>query len=206
MAGFTKYVARQFGKPTGIGGKLSTYIMNCLNWKMYRYAIALLNIQPTDTVLDIGFGNGHLIKKLLKKDLKKIYGIEISSDMVNVASSKNKKAIAKGKVELVAASVEQIPYQDASIDKICTINTLYFWKNTSQAFSEIRRILKPNGIFLNIVYTKEWLDKLPYTKYGFSKYSNTKIKEITEQNGLLVEDIIEIEKNKSYCFITKKQI
>ncbi|MDR0419584.1 MAG: class I SAM-dependent methyltransferase, partial [Prevotellaceae bacterium] len=111
--------------------------------------------------------------------------------------SKNKKAIAKGKVELVAASVEQIPYQDPSFDKICTINTLYFWRNAPQPFFEIRRVL-----LFNIVYTKEWSVKVTYTKYGFSKYSSA---EITEQSGLPVEDIIEIEKDKSYCFITKSK-
>lgn len=52
---------------------------------------------------------------------------------------------------------------------VTSINTVYFWNNTVKGLSEIRRVLKLGATFYNVVYTKEWLDKLFYTKKGFQK-------------------------------------
>jgi len=84
-----KYIAQQFGNPTGFGGKISTFIMNCLNRKQYKTVVENIDIQETDTVLDIGFGNGYLLRKLSNKNPQKICGIEISADMLNSTIRKN---------------------------------------------------------------------------------------------------------------------
>lgn len=39
----TKYISKQFGKPTGIGGNISTFIMNLMNQPQYRGIINNLN-------------------------------------------------------------------------------------------------------------------------------------------------------------------
>ena len=77
-----KYVAEQFGKPTGIGGTISTFIMNRMNQIQYKSVISNLNCSKKDRVLDIGFGNGYLINLLSKKNEGVFYGIEISDDML----------------------------------------------------------------------------------------------------------------------------
>ena len=87
--GLTRYIANQFGNPKGIGGRISTYIMNRLNQKMYKTVLS--EIKDNKKVLDIGFGNGYLIKKLVPKTDATIYGIDISEDMVKLATKRNKK-------------------------------------------------------------------------------------------------------------------
>ena len=72
-----------------------------------------------------------------------------------------------------------------------------------KCFSEIKRILKQDGIFINVIYSKEFLNKIIYTKYGFNKYTIEEIKNITEENGMKIIKIIELKKNKSYCIISK---
>ena len=200
-----KYIARQFGNPTGFGGKLSTLIMNCLNKKLYKAVVENLNIQTTDTVLDIGFGNGYLVRRLLSENPQKMCGIEISPDMLEIVAKKSRKKIEQGKIELLLADVQNLPFESALIDKIYTINTVYFWQDIHRGFAEIKRVLKPNGVFLNVIYLKEWLDKLPITQYGFSKYTAEQIEEITAENGLKIERIIEIQPRKSICVIARKQ-
>jgi ubiquinone/menaquinone biosynthesis C-methylase UbiE len=204
MKSFIQYVARQFGKPTGIGGHLSTFIMNCLNQKQYRATIENLQIQETDTVLDVGFGNGFLIYRIAKKNPKKLYGIEISSDMIKKASKKNRQYIEKGNVELFLADIQNLPFEDSSIDKIYTINTVYFWESISNGLSEIKRVLKPDGVFINTIYSKEWLDKLTYTQYGFSKYTIEQLQDLTKCSGLKIIKTVEIERTKSACIIARK--
>jgi len=199
-----KYIAQQFGNPTGFGGKISTFIMNCLNKKLYKAVVDNLNVQTTDTILDIGFGNGYLVHKLSKEILQKIYGIDISSDMLKVATEKSREKIEQGKVELLLGDVLKLPFENDLMDKIYTINTIYFWQDIHKGLAEIKRVLKPNGIFLNVIYLKEWLDKLPITQYGFSKYTAEQIEKITTESGLKIERIFEIQSKKSICIIARK--
>ena len=201
-----KYIAKQFGNPAGFGGKISTFVMNRLNQKQYKAVVESIDIQATDTILDIGFGNGYLLRRLAKQNPHKIYGIEISQDMLKVAARKSRKKIEQGKIQLMLADVQNIPLEDSSIDKAYTVNTVYFWQDVHQVFSEIRRILKPNGVFLNVLYVKEWLEKLPIARYGYSKYTTEQIEKITAESGLKIERIFEIEHEKSICIIAKKEI
>jgi ubiquinone/menaquinone biosynthesis C-methylase UbiE len=204
MKAIFKYIARQFGNPTGFGGKISTLIMNCLNRKLYRAVVENLNTQATDTILDIGFGNGYLVRRLSNENLQKMYGVEISPDMLKVTTDKSWKKIEQGKIELFLADVQNLPFENALIDKIYTINTVYFWQDINKGFAEIKRVLKPNGVFLNVIYLKEWLDKLPITQYGFSKYTTEQIERITTESGLKIERIFEIQSKKSICIIARK--
>jgi len=202
---FIKYVGNNFGNPNGIGGILSTLFMNIFNQKQYKAVLDNINLKDNDNILDIGFGNGYLINKLFKKYIQiKIFGIEISNDMVNKVSKKYKKYIEKEQLKLNLEDIGKTSFENETFNKIYTINTIYFWNNLEKCFSEIKRILKPNGIFLNIIYTKEYLNKIIYTKFGFNKYTVEEIKNITENNGMEILKTIEIKRNKSYCIISKK--
>jgi SAM-dependent methyltransferase len=86
---------------------------------------------------------------------------------------------------------------------IYTVNTFYFWKNPARCFAEIKRILKPDGLFINVIYSKNHLDKIAITKFGFSKYTVEELEQITAQSGLKIIKIVEIQKNKSYCVLSK---
>jgi ubiquinone/menaquinone biosynthesis C-methylase UbiE len=102
------------------------------------------------------------------------------------------------------ADVQNLPFENDFADKIYTINTVYFWHDIHKGFAEIKRVLKPNGVFLNVIYLKRWLDKLPVTQYGFSKYTAEQIEKITAESGLNIERIFEIQSRKSICVIAKK--
>lgn len=199
-----KYISRQFGNPTGIGGRVSTFVMNCINRKQYAVTIKQLSVQENDVVLDIGFGNGVFIKQLLKQNPKKIVGIEISEDMISLATKRNQDAVDAGEAEFLKADIQSLPFADHSFDKLYTINTVCFWQDIEKAFAEIKRVLKPNGLFVNTFYMKEHLEKLMITKYDFKKYDITELEKLAVESGLEWMGIVEIEKNKSYSICVKK--
>ena len=205
MKSIFKYISRQFGNPTGFGGRISTFVMNCLNRKQYKAVAEYIDIRTTDVVLDIGFGNAYLLRKLSNRNPQKMYGIEISADMLNATTRKNRKKIEQGVMQLLLANVQDLPFENSSIDKAYTVNTIYFWQDIQRGFSEIKRVLKPDGIFLNVLYLKKWLDKLPVTQYGFSKHTVEQIEKITTESGLKIECIIEVQRGKSICVIAKKE-
>jgi ubiquinone/menaquinone biosynthesis C-methylase UbiE len=195
-----KYIGQMFAKPEGVGGNISTLIMNLMNKKMYGQTLEYLDITNKDTILDIGFGNGFMLKKVAKYNPKKLYGIDISEDML--AKVKNK--LNDEQIELFLADAQKMPFADNSIDKIYTINTVYFWENPLKTIAEIKRVLKPDGLFFNIFYDKKFLDKITYTKYGFTKYEMDDLIELTQKGCLKFEKLIDIQKNKSACIVARK--
>ena len=201
---FIKYVGGNFGNPNGIAGKISTKLMNIMNQRQYKAILDNINLEHNDILLDIGFGNGYLINKLFKENIPiKIYGIEISNDMINNASKKYKKIIGNGYLKLYSENIVNTSFENEQFNKLYTVNTIYFWNDLEKCFFEIKRILKPNGIFLNAIYTKEYLNKIIYTKYGFNKYSIEDLIKVTEENGMKINKIVEIKKNKIYCIISE---
>ena len=204
MSMIYKYIGQQFKNPTGFGGKIATLIMNYQNRKQYQAVVENINIRESDTILDMGFGNGYLIRELSKQNPQKIYGIDISQDMLKTTAKKNRHKIEQEKIQLFVADVHNMPLADASIDKAYTVNTVYFLEDVHQVLVEIQRILKPGGIFFNVLYLKEWLEKLSVTRYGYSKYTAEQIEKITVDSGLKVEQILEIQPGKSICIIAKK--
>jgi ubiquinone/menaquinone biosynthesis C-methylase UbiE len=199
-----KYVSHNFGNPHGIGGNISTTIMNIMNQRQYKSVLKNIQLKPDETILDIGFGNGYLIHQLCKQNIPvKIYGIEISNDMFNKVSIKSKQNIDAGKLKLFLENINETSFEQNTFDTIYTVNTFYFWNELNKCFSEIRRILKPNGIFMNVIYTKQFFDRTVFSKYGFNKYTVEEIETITKNNGLEIIRIMEIQKNKSYCIISE---
>lgn len=200
-----KYVAVQFGNPHGYAGLTATFIMNCLNKRLYHMVEKKLSIKPEERVLDIGFGNGYVLQMINRKHPSTpLYGIDISEDMLQAATQRNIQAVTEGKIKLSVGNVMELPFKNQAFDKVYTVNTLYFWPDPDKGLQEIRRIMKPDALFLLVGNYKEWLDKLPITKHNFKKYDIKEIETLIERNELLLVESICIEKKKSYCLIIKR--
>lgn len=199
-----KYIGTQFANPRGFGGLISTLFMNLLNKKQYKCVRELLHKYNPKRVLDIGFGNGYLLKQLSNDSDADFYGIDISEDMIKQATKRNNKKIQAGKMTLDKGSVSKLNYHNDFLDYIYTVNTVYFWEDLRQGYSEVFRVLKEGGTFANIFYSKEWLDKLRYTKYDFKKYDPEELENEVKKFGFKKVKIIEIKKDCAYCLLVQK--
>ena len=204
MSKFTEYIGKQFGNPHGFVGKVCCAIMNIINKAMYKKTVSLLHISDYDNVLDIGYGNGYLLQCIYKKAKVNLYGIDISEDMKVLASKRNKKAMRDGNLHLEIGDCCNLKYPEKYFDAVTSINTVYFWSDTVKGLSEIYRMLKEGASFYNVVYTKEWLDKLSYTKKGFKKYEPEQLIEFGKQAGFDDIEVREILKGESFGVIYKK--
>lgn len=201
-----KYIALQFSNPHGVGGYVSTFIMNCNNRKQYNAVQKYISLQPKEKVLDIGFGNGCLIKRLYKKyPSSEFHGIDISEDMLHISLKRNASAICKGNMQLSQGDVAALPFEDNSFDKIYTVNTLYFWKDVNKGMQEIKRIMKEHALFVIVGHYRHYLEKLPMTKFHFKNYSVQEIESLLTLHGFILIENISIERNKSYCLLIRKQ-
>ncbi len=177
-------LAAQLCKPDGEYGKEVGEMMNKGNEHINLWAIDALKLQPNDTLLEIGMGNGFFVKEILAKDGSISYkGFDYSELMVNEALELNKESVEKQRAEFRAGSANKLPYADHSFSKILTVNTIYFWRNAKEELSEIRRVLKRDGSFVIAVRTKDAMKQLPFTEFGFVKYDKQQLETLLKENG-----------------------
>lgn len=198
-----KAIGVQFSNPHGLAGSVSTFLMNQINQVQYR---SIEDVFPDNAtkILDIGFGNGYLLHRLAKQFPGEYYGVEISQDMLRVASQRNQGFIQSKQMQLQEGNVLNLPYEDKFFDFIYTVNTIYFWDNPTKGYQEIHRVLKEEGIFANTFYEKEWLRKIRYTKYGFQHYEPADIIQIAKVAGFRKVKVRKPRGEHSYCIVVKK--
>lgn len=186
-----KNIAKQLSCPEGKHGIKTGEMMHASNIGMTTSAIAVLNLKSNETVLEIGHGNGGHIAQLLSKAENLTYsGADISETMITEAEKINQDFIDKGTVHFELTDGAMLPFESNQFDKIFTVNTLYFWSNPSGYLNEIKRTLKPNGIFSLCFADKTFMQNLPFTSYGFTLYEVEKVKELLESAGFKIKNIL----------------
>ena len=139
---------RQFGRPRGMGGRLAGWVMThrASNRQRNLWVVSLLDVRPTDHVLEIGFGPGIAIEQLARLATRgRIYGIDHSEVMVRLAARRNAAAVRAGRVKLLRASVEELPAFDQPLDIVLAVNALGFWPDPVQRLTELRGLLREGG-------------------------------------------------------------
>ena len=141
-----EFVARQSACPSGFLGRLIGHVMARETVTVNETALELLEPQSADHVLEVGFGHGATIARAAAAVSRGfVAGVDPSPEMCRMAARRNRQAVASGSVELRQASVEALPFLDASFDKVLSVHTLYFWPDLFRAFAEVQRALKPGG-------------------------------------------------------------
>ena len=141
-------VVTQFGRPHGWGGYLAGWVMGhrASNRERNRWVVSLLHVQPTDRILEIGFGPGVAVEALSRLATDGIvYGIDHSAVMVHQASRRNRVAVGEGRVELRMASADDLPVFDRPLDTVLAVNSMGFWSDPVSCLEEVRRQLRPGG-------------------------------------------------------------
>lgn len=134
--------------PRGAAGSVTGWVFahRPSNRQRNRWVVSLLDVQPTDHVLEIGFGPGLAVAELVRAGAAHVYGVDHSEVMLRQASRRNAAAIRAGRVTLVNAGVDQLPPAlDGPFDAILTVNTFGFWPAPGQRLAELRRRLAPGG-------------------------------------------------------------
>ena len=163
-------MASHLARPTGeIGIAVGDY-MNRINSRTIAAAYQLLAPPPDARVLEIGFGNGKLISDMIAMAPGLTYvGVEVSDTMVSEASESNRALIDEGRVKLRTASVERLPFPNATFDRALAVNTIYFWLDQHAGLVEIRRVLRDDGFLVLASMTPETSAQSPTARpeHGF---------------------------------------
>src|SRR5262249_47685542 len=119
---------RMFGRPQGILGRLGGFIMARSNQQCAAWVIDLLDIQPHDSVLEVGFGPGVGIQLLARSaSAGYVAGVDYSEAMVAQATARNGQVIESGQVDLRHGTVERLPFADHTFNKALAVNSMQVW-------------------------------------------------------------------------------
>ncbi len=122
-----------------------------------------LQMRNGEHVLDLGCGEGrHAISAYLLADVH-VVGIDINNDDLQTARQRlgefEAKPPARASCTFIHASGFALPFADNSFDKVICAEVLEHIPEYQRVLAEIRRVLKPGGIFATSVprYFPEWV-------------------------------------------------
>ena len=108
----------------------------------------LAQLNPGDTVLDLGSGGGIDVLLTAKRvgPAGKAYGLDMTDEMLALANENKRKAGAEN-VEFLRGEIENIPLPDNSVDVIISNCVINLSADKPRVLREAFRVLKPGGRF-----------------------------------------------------------
>lgn len=133
-----------------------------------KKVLAMVSATNPTSILDIATGTGDLAILLSKSNAEKIIGLDLSAGMLEVGKQKIKALKLDSKIEMIQGDSENLPFEDNSFDAITVGFGIRNFENLEKGLSEIRRVLKPNGIF--VILETSVPKKFPF-KQGYFLYT-----------------------------------
>ena len=147
-------------------------------------------------VLEIGIGSG-LNLPLYGRSVSSVIGLEPSPELLRMA--RTRAAAAPVPVELLEASAEAMPLDDASVDTVVTTWTLCTIPHVERALAEMRRVLKPGGSLLFVEHGRapepgvaRWQDRLDplWCRVAGGCHLNRKIDDLISGSGFRIDALM----------------
>ena len=156
------YLMYQSKKPSGFIGLWMMKLWNRVYMPMVVWSVSQLGYKKQfDSILDVGVGNG-ASSKYLKMHFpdSQVLEIDISSTAIRVAEKLSEPGLA-----FEVKNVEKTDLSVSEFDLITAFQTHFHLSDLTQAFTEVKRILKQDG---TILLACEW-SKLAYYLPDFKK-------------------------------------
>ena len=127
------------------------YAVNKKGW--FPWLFEQCQIQPGDTILEIGCGDASLWRENRERIPENIK--IVLSDLSDGMMRDVKRSIGKkdDRFRFDVMDAHQIHMPDASVDLLIANHVLFYCEDLQQVFREIKRVLKPDGIFICSTYS-----------------------------------------------------
>lgn len=112
-----------------------------------RFISDRAGIRKGMTVLDAGCGVGGPMREIARHSGARIVGVNIIPEQVAKARHYNERAGLADRCEVVLGDFMDLPMGDDSFDAVLAIDSICHAPDRTQAYGELFRVLKPNGLF-----------------------------------------------------------
>jgi ubiquinone/menaquinone biosynthesis C-methylase UbiE len=145
----------------------------------YRMQTVKKYLHQESKVLDMGCGTGDNTAQI-RKLVKEVWGVDFCTEMIDEAYER----YDHGNVHFAVANLKKLPFLNETFDVVYCFSTLYYIKDKQKVFQEVKRVLKPGGVFIFDYGNKHSINhywdkvmfKVPQHNSTFFKIHNTVIK------------------------------
>jgi ubiquinone/menaquinone biosynthesis C-methylase UbiE len=179
-------------------GNYDSFIKNTL-YKTYKKVLTNIDdeLDKNKSVLEIGTGTGIISFSICTK-VSTIVATDISNDMINIASQKQKKSNVTN-IDFQVQDSYNLTFPDKSFDIVIASNILHLLYNPDKPINEVKRVLKDNGIFIAPTFCvgENMKSKIISTIAGFvSGFKIINKWSITDYNNMLIKSGFKIYKTE----------
>lgn len=149
-----KLAGRQFWNLNPCGGQWKNYA-SFLDWyrqtEPYMFEIVGHHDWRGTRVLEVGCGQGPLVNHLAGLGASMV-GVDISDASLRRAAEGSRELGWHDRVRLLQSDAERLPFSDHAFDAVVSVGVLHHTPDTAAAIEEIRRVLKPGGLAIVMLY------------------------------------------------------
>ena len=154
------------------------------HWDVTVQMLDSLDLSMVSSMIDVGCGNGWLVREMLNRGVRTGIGLDISPEMISVANQSNQFGEREN---YLVGNGEAIKLPDASVDCITNIESLYYYPKPEDALKEWARIARSGAklammmdLYVENPATHNWIDAL---EVPVRLFSMTELQEMLERNG-----------------------
>ncbi|MGH2741736.1 MAG: class I SAM-dependent methyltransferase [Thermoleophilaceae bacterium] len=156
---------------------------------MNRRAVDRLVLAGDESVLEIGFGGGYALARILESTDGFVAGVEVSEAMLAQARHRFRRELGSGRMELKRGTASEIPYADERFDRVLAAQTIYFWPDLASGLREIHRVLKPGGRVVLATEGREAMEKRAVARHGFRIFGEEELQVLLEEAEFSAVDV-----------------
>lgn len=164
------------------------------HWDVTMQLLDSVEFNSEMTVLDVGCGNGWLVREMLRRGAHDGVGVDISPEMVSVS---NQATEYLERESYVVSNGESLPFESNSMEIITNVESLYYYPEPQEALNEWHRVAKSGGQLLIMMdlyaessATHTWIDAL---KVPVHLFSMAQLRSMLEQAGWIVDSMSQIQ-------------
>lgn len=103
-------------------------------------------------VLDVATGTAGVALQIEERTGARVVGVDLTRAMLTEGGRRVRARGKQGRVELVLADADRLPFEDATFDSVCFTYLLRYVPDPASTLAELARVVKPRGVVASLEF------------------------------------------------------